>query len=965
MSKRDSLLAIDYVKNVAGGTSRVVSGGGGTVDTSGFLLLDGSRAMSGNLDMGGFNINNVNLLDGVDLPAHVANANAHHNRQHTYDSTLDHTGTLSWVNVNKAGSNLTDIVTRAHSSLQGIGPNDHHNRSHSITSASDHTVTGSAFDLVGLNATNTLAILTPSANVQSGIERILKSTSTGNLGLASLTTSLINSASGSNLQLSPDNYLTLSPANYLVRVTSGVAIQSDNYSSQTTGMRVDHSGNGDFRYLFTDEMHAKSFIVDLEQALAGGQIISKSVAILYQDFTAPAAGASTTLVVRDLPGTTNMAAFVNGDVVRLRNFSRAGGSLSITDCWGTVVLDTTYGTSGFDSNTKTQRYTFTRSSGSDAGAMATSTVVSADTLVLDYGTSGNGYYEVNAIDGSYGINSPYSQTVIWTGHPATGRLTTTRLGNLNGIFSTSGEYGLYAGTGTTDASSYLRVSNTQVGIYNVPLRMFTGSTETVHIGGWNDVWIGPSSADRRINWNGSTLTITGVVSIQAGSSGYGNLSGIPTSLADVNSTEGSKLSGIATGATKNTLYRQTTDPGGSNGDFWYDTDANPPVLYQKVSGSWQVASNYVTNTNQVTDGAELGKKAIWSTAYLAGLPARFSFESTPTGQAAQLFLAANAMGYWDGTYWRTYFDNSGQMVLRGSSGAYVCWNGTTLFGGTSTSSATAKWYVDSTNGYLVAGNGTVALMNYGFLINNSDLSGGGSWPFVSGGLHSVSDVISPSTGYKGSLLFGVPTGVWALSPTAWHFHYPGNLPQSTPSPSGGSSWNTAIAISDDTETNFVWHSGNDGGGSGLDADTLDTYHATSFALLSGATFTGAVVISRANTGWQQTDGSVDLRSYITGGVGFIGTFSNHPLGFYTNGSGSLMEIQTNGTVRFGNTSDLYSAKIQTNGNIHAEGAITSESYLQLSTEAAPAASAGWGRIWFDGTNLRLTTSAGTYTINKS
>ncbi len=339
--------------------------------------------------------------------------------------------------------------------------------------------------------------------------------------------------------------------------------------------------------------------------------------------------------------------------------------------------------------------------------MATSTVVSADTLVLDYGTSGNGYYEVNAIDGSYGINSPYSQTVIWTGHPATGRLTTTRLGNLNGIFSTSGEYGLYAGTGTTDASSYLRVSNTQVGIYNVPLRMFTGSTETVHIGGWNDFWIGPSSADKRISWNGSTLSITGVVSIQAGSAGYGNLSGIPTSLADVNSTEGSKLSGIATGATKNTLYRQATDPGGSNGDFWYDTDANPPVLYQKVSGSWQVASNYVTNTNQVTDGANLGGTSTW--AGVSSKPTRFSFESTPTGQAAQLFLAANAMGFWDGLNWRTYMDALGRFYFLGGSGAVLAWDGTRLFGGTTTTFSTtnANWYIDSTNGSFVAGQGQI------------------------------------------------------------------------------------------------------------------------------------------------------------------------------------------------------------------------------------------------------------------
>lgn len=38
----------------------------------------------------------------------------------------------------------------------------------------------------------------------------------------------------------------------------------------------------------------------------------------------------------------------------------------------------------------------------------------------------------------------------------------------------------------------------------------------------------------------------------------------------------------------------------------------------------------------------------------------------------------------------------------------------------------------------------------------------------------------------------------------------------------------------------IWHAGNDGAGSGLDADLLDGNQASAFALLSGATFTGAV-----------------------------------------------------------------------------------------------------------------------------
>ncbi len=89
--------------------------------------------------------------------------------------------------------------------------------------------------------------------------------------------------------------------------------------------------------MFVDEMHAKSFVPILEQALAGGQIIAKSVAMLATAFTVPAAGAAATLRVRDLPSAANIAAFQSGDVVRLRTFSRSGGSLTIADAWGVVT----------------------------------------------------------------------------------------------------------------------------------------------------------------------------------------------------------------------------------------------------------------------------------------------------------------------------------------------------------------------------------------------------------------------------------------------------------------------------------------------------------------------------------------------------------------------------------------------------------------------------------------------------
>lgn len=282
----------------------------------------------------------------------------------------------------------------------------------------------------------------------------------------------VNTASGGHIYMRVANVSYVDMDSTAFRLTGGLDVQADNYASQTTGWRITYEGAGDFRYLFADELHVKVFIADLEQALAGGQIICKSVTILYSTFTAPAAAATATLTVRDLPSATGVACFQNGDMIRIRKFSRTAGSLSATDCWGTVVLDTTYGTSGFDSATKTQRYTFTRSSGTIGGAnppggMAAGTTVDPDTIILDYGTSGNGFYEVSATDGSYAANAPYAQIATWTTHPVTGTTVRGRYGNLNGIFGTPNEFGIAVGDGFTTSNKYVRFSSTTAEMNNI------------------------------------------------------------------------------------------------------------------------------------------------------------------------------------------------------------------------------------------------------------------------------------------------------------------------------------------------------------------------------------------------------------------------------------------------------------------------------------------------------------------
>jgi hypothetical protein len=409
------------------------------------------------------------------------------------------------------------------------------------------------------------------------------------------------------------------------------------YVSQTTGWRVDALGAADFRYLYTDELHAKAFIADLEQALAGGQIISKSVAQVGAVFTVPAPGSISTLTVKDLPSAANMAVFEAGDHIRLRTFSRAAGSLSITDAWGTV--------SGYaDAADGLQTWQFTRAI-TNGGAMATATQIAIDSIVLDYGVSGNGFHEVNAIDGLYGVNSPYSQIVTWAGDSpiAANQTVRTRLGNLRGITGVTGEFGLIAGTYAATDGSYIRASNQAFELHGIDLKLWNGTTNVIRLdqatpywsmgnpapttyssgtGCWSGLDGGVfkwrcgdiSGGTHYIAWNGTTLSVAGAITVTSGFN-----------------------------------YAGSASPGGS---------ANDTVLVNGVAAA------------TVQGGAARANLGLSATGGVT-LPVA----ATPSGSG--LFLGSDFMGYYASGAWRTFMDNAGNFYLGGTGGA-LQWNGTTL-----------------------------------------------------------------------------------------------------------------------------------------------------------------------------------------------------------------------------------------------------------------------------------------------
>ncbi len=335
--------------------------------------------------------------------------------------------------------------------------------------------------------------ITSSANPGAAAS-ILASDASGNLGLVDLTLSggdliaatattwnVLNTVATTVNVFGAATTVNLGAASMILNVGNTSSLRAASYASQTTGWQVTGAGNADFRYLYTDELHAKSFVADIEQALAGGQIICKSVTKVATDFTLPAAGASGSLVVEELAGFTGQV-FVDADLIRLRQITRAvDTSLTIADGWGTVVYVSRDGTA----NPPTQTYTFTRSAVPNAGTG--SGTVLANTLALDYGTAANsyGYHEISAVDGAYGVNAPYAQTVTWATHPAVqaNRTVRTRIGNLKGITNAL-EYGLYAGNvvdGGTLATTnrYIRLSDTTFSLNNLDLSIYNGGAKVI------------------------------------------------------------------------------------------------------------------------------------------------------------------------------------------------------------------------------------------------------------------------------------------------------------------------------------------------------------------------------------------------------------------------------------------------------------------------------------------------------
>lgn len=605
----------------------------------------------------------------------------------------------------------------------------HHAKIHNIL-GTDHTVSGgAAFDVFGQTAADTIGRITPSAN-PGAASALLRTNDSGELQLEKLITSMIATPIATELSIDAYNKISLSSGEGIIQVMPSSSLQSDNFTSQLAGWRMTYAGELDARYMYADQLTIKLFMADYEVALAGSQMITKSITTTSRPFVVPYPGSYMYLYVNDLPSAEGMACFEEEDRVRLREYSRTLGSLNVSDCWGMVSAYTSsgepkeqrwsyqrFGTATISTITQTgtcttanttgTTLTTTKPSGVTTNSFLIALVVNSDTSAIisppsgftlfstqnvtgmrvsvyykfaggsepanyswtfslsnnasvslhsysgvstshpigsynivtdtepgtqllaannygasegdlfmilagiananaavdnhpdmtertdqgyggmrmwvsqyltaqsdwvgdmtvyvadgdyaaprvtfainllpaitaggltlytgymtpgktiakeshamDYGMPGNGWIESTTVDGAYGSNSPYTRVVSWATHPAVDPVVRSQLGNLKGIFGVANEFGLFAGDGVTDASSYVRLSSYALRLNNVPLQLWSSGQQKVNLdASGTNVWFGQGSGDKRLSWDGFNLAVAGAITI-SGVSGF-------------------------------------------------------------------------------------------------------------------------------------------------------------------------------------------------------------------------------------------------------------------------------------------------------------------------------------------------------------------------------------------------------------------------------------------------------------
>lgn len=591
MAKNTVAKSID-IRRSSGGVSVAVGGGtgGGSTDTSGFLLLDGTRAMTGILNMGGFAINSVGNVDGVDISAHAANANAHHNQIHVLANAGglggDHTisGGVAGYVLRATAATTAAIAQLQHADLGGVTADQHHAQVHDIT-GSDHTWAGKAvLSLVGVpTTTGVLGVVTPSNSVTTNTAAILATNASGQTTVKGITgTTYVKSSA----YVEAATYVDAGTYVTTPRITSGASITVDptvdfamnpggavtlavTKNMRSVGATSGWTGNGFIlgsvsggSYAEVDNLTVRGTMRVYELIIQRIRATNGAIAVTSTGKVESVTGTSPNFTIT----TAEDHGFAAGDLIRAQAWTGTGPVGDGTDL-GVYRSDCTV--VALDGTTPLRKFTVTKRTGS--------TNPKAGMEFIRIGNASNttrqGLLYLTA-DEAYG---PYMDVVndvdsFTKWESATGGKVKIRIGNLEGVTSQANEYGMIATDGVynpaaTDSTKWLRVSNMGIELRNAGVSLWNGGTERVSILPNGTFKFKDSAGTEKLSWNGSALTVDG----------SGTFSGSIT--ASSGTIGGWTLSSNRLTNSSGNIWLQSGAAGIARLEVYHATTAVPPVEY--------------------------------------------------------------------------------------------------------------------------------------------------------------------------------------------------------------------------------------------------------------------------------------------------------------------------------------------------------------------------------------------------
>ena len=524
------------VASSASGTTVVATGtgGGGATDHGtltgltdvedhpGYLLVSGGRALTGNMA-----VNAGITIDGVDLSAHAANADAHHPRVTAVDSSivvnatqgvkvsdalagagLALTGGIMAVNTALAhGTTVNaDIVAVAPSPTGGMW-NTPSGTSLKLPFNSGMVVDANGTALgtpLSIGSTTTNAItgsghshdVDSVDNAKTAPGKVLQSSVGGDLTLRRLTADqvtapLLDTATG-NLRLDPaggvtvvdsdmqfvgaraittdTGSLTLSPAASLV-------LSPDDNVTQigpTTTLKTAHWSSGflgtGWGMTYDGHLDTRSIYAD-ELHVAAFIADTARVAVGAEYITPSMALVARPFTIPAVNGTGTLYVEDAPGLAELPVFSDNDWVLlRIMDrSGGGLLVANAWGqvTAYTDRDDGQQSWTFTTRS---ALAAAIGETAQTGAVALDFGKAGDGWWWVTTLDGA---GSPYAGITTWQGanpYDEGNRVHRLRLGQLRGVTGVY-EWGLQSGTAT---SSRVRFTDLRSEIHGSRLSLYAG-----------------------------------------------------------------------------------------------------------------------------------------------------------------------------------------------------------------------------------------------------------------------------------------------------------------------------------------------------------------------------------------------------------------------------------------------------------------------------------------------------------